>query len=47
MHNFFLYVYSILYMFRVAMCSSSGESIVSMRLLVYVTMKQVNNLKLQ
>ena len=29
---------SILYMFRAAMCSSSGESIVSIRRLVYVTL---------
>jgi len=32
-----MFIY-ILYMFRAAMCSSSGELIVSMRHLVYVTL---------
>ena len=37
---FFVYIYiSILYMFRAAMCPSSGELIVSARHLVYVTLK--------
>jgi len=36
MHNFF--VFFILYMFRAAMCPSSGEFIVSMRHLEYVTL---------
>jgi len=31
---------SILYMFRTAMCPSSGELIVSIRHLVYVTLKE-------
>ena len=36
---FFSYMFiSVLYMFRAAMCSSSGESIVSIRHLVYVTL---------
>ena len=36
--NFFNMFISVLYMFRAAMCSSSGESIVSIRYLVYVTL---------
>jgi hypothetical protein len=36
--QFRLYIFiSILYMFRVTLCSSSGESIVSIQPLVYVT----------
>jgi len=38
---------SILYTFRAAICPSLGELILSVRHLVYVTLKQVNNLKLQ
>jgi len=39
MHNFFYIVFIfILYMFRAAMCTSSGELIVSLRHLVYVTL---------
>jgi len=38
-HNSFLYVFiSILYMFRVFKCSSSGDPFVSIRYLVYVTL---------
>ena len=47
MHNFSYIFISILYMFRAAMYLSSEELIVSMRHPVYVTLKQVNNLKLQ
>jgi len=37
-HNSFLYMFiSILYMFRTFKCSSSGDSIVSIRYLEYVT----------
>jgi len=37
--NSFLYIFiSILYMFRATSCSSSGESIVSIQHLVYVTL---------
>jgi len=37
---FFLYLFiPFLYMFRATKCSSSGESIVSIRPLVYVTLK--------
>ena len=36
---FFCIFISILYMFRTAMCPSSGELIVSIRHLVYVTLK--------
>ena len=37
--QFFLYMFiSILYMFRATVCSSSGESIVSIRHLAYVTL---------
>ena len=36
--HFFVYLFiPILYMFRTTKCSSSGESIASIRLLVYVT----------
>jgi len=36
---FFLYLFiPILYMFRATKCSSSGESIISIRPLVYVTL---------
>ena len=39
MHNSFLYMFiSILYMFRAFKCPSSGDSIVSIRYLVYVTL---------
>jgi len=39
---FFLYMFiPILYMFRATMCSSSGQSIVSIRPLVYVTLETV------
>jgi hypothetical protein len=38
---------SFLYMFRATMCPSSGEITVSMRHSVFVTLKQVNSLKLQ
>jgi len=38
---FLIFVYSILYMFRATKCSSSGESIVSIRPLVYVTVCRV------
>jgi len=38
MHSFFNMFISILYMFRAAMCPSSGELIVPMRHLVYVTL---------
>jgi len=39
---FFLYLFiPILYIFRPTKCSSSGESIVSIRPLVYVTLKTV------
>ena len=34
-------------MFRATMCPSSGELTVSVRYLVYDTLKQVNSLKLQ
>ena len=38
---FFLYLFiPLLYMFRTTMCSSSGESIVSIRPLVYVTIRR-------
>ena len=38
-HNSFTYMFiSILYMFRAIKCSSSGDSIVSIRYLVYVTL---------
>jgi len=38
-HNSFAYMFiPITYMFRATMCSSSGESIVSIRHLVYVTL---------
>ena len=38
-HNSFLYMFtSILYMFRAFKCSSSGDSIVSIRYVVYVTL---------
>jgi len=41
-HFFFLYLFiPILYMFRATKCSSSGESIVSIQPLVYVTLKTV------
>jgi len=50
-HFFFSYMFiSILYMFRAFKCSSSGESIISIRHLVYVTLwrwpsgMQVSNL---
>jgi len=37
--QFFLYMFiSILYMFRASVCSSSGESVSSIRHLVYVTL---------
>jgi hypothetical protein len=39
--SIYIYIYlfiSILYMFRTTLCSSSGESIVSIQLLVYVTL---------
>ena len=37
--QFLLYIFiSILYMFRATLCSSSGESIVSIQRLVYVTL---------
>jgi hypothetical protein len=37
--QFLLYIFiSILYMFRATLCSSSGESIVSIQHLVYVTL---------
>ena len=35
-----------LYMFRTTMCPSSGENTVPMRHLVFVTVKQVDSLKL-
>jgi len=38
MHDFSYIFISILYMFRAATCPSSGELIVSMRQLVYVTL---------
>jgi len=38
---------SFLYMFQATMCPSSGEITVSMRHLVFVTLKQVDILKLQ
>jgi len=39
---FFLYLFiPILYMFRATKCTPSGESIVSIRLLVYVTLRRV------
>ena len=38
MHSFSYMFISILYMFRATMCPSSGESIVSMRYPVYVTL---------
>ena len=47
MHSFSCMFISIVYMFRATKCPSSGELIVSVRHLVYVTLKQVNNLKLQ
>ena len=38
-HCFFLYMFiSILYMFRAFKCSSSGDSIITIRYLVYVTL---------
>jgi len=38
-HIYFLYMFiSILYMFRAFKCSLSGDSIVSIRYLVYVTL---------
>ena len=37
-HNFFYVFISILYMFRATSCPSSGESIVSIQHLVYVTL---------
>jgi len=38
-HNSFLYMFiSVLYMFRAYKCSSSGDSFVSIRYLVYVTL---------
>ena len=38
-HNYFLYMFiSILYMFQAFKCSSSGDSIVSIRYLVFVTL---------
>ena len=46
-HNFSCMFISILYMFRAAMCPSSGEITVSMRHLVFVTLRQDNGLKLQ
>jgi len=45
--NFSCMFISILYMFRATMCPSSGELTVSMRYLVYVTLKQGNSLKLR
>ena len=44
---FFICLFPFSYMFRAAMCPSSGELIVSMRHLVYVTLTQLNILKLQ
>jgi len=38
---------SFLYMFRATMCPSSREITVSMRHLVFVTLKKVDGLKLQ
>jgi hypothetical protein len=38
---------SILYMFRATMCPSSEEITVLIRRLVFVTLKQVNSVKLQ
>jgi len=38
MHNFFYVFIPIRYMFRAAMCPSSGELIVSMRHLFYITL---------
>jgi len=39
--QFILYIFiSILYMFRANLCSSSGESIVSVQHLVYVTLRR-------
>ena len=41
-HNSFLYMFiSILYMFRAFKCSSSGDSILSIRYLVYVTLYEL------
>jgi len=38
MHNFSYIFISVLYVFRAAMCPSSGELTVSVRHLVYVTL---------
>ena len=39
MHNFFSFTFiSMLYIFRTTMCSSSGDAIVSIRHLAYVTL---------
>ena len=43
MHYFSYMFFSILHMFRAAMCPSSGELIVSMRHLVYVTLYTVDD----
>ena len=45
-HNFLNKFIAFLYMFRATMCPSSGEITVSMRHLVFVTLKQVDSLKL-
>ena len=44
--NFLSIFIAFLYMFRATMCLSSGENIVPMRHLVFVTLNQVNSLKL-
>jgi len=44
-HSFSSYVF--FYMFRATMCLSSGEITLSMGLLVFVTLKQGDSLKLQ